>query len=240
MLCFSLIVVETGIFIHFVALKFKYKKPIFESWVSFTSYFLINFIVFLLCLIGLSMQEWHTPEYNRVHNITFQNKTVSDWLSWLVISMIALSIILEVVKAIISVIESFKTRKLSSVPKCGPLPMALEYLKIQEDASDSKTQGSPGSEGKLLMKRANLKKSNPSSNKIKISILRNKLNKFRSSRKIRRGKNKSLRNFSKKNASKPNGSKFNRIKKSKFQSEKLVLRSKKNNARNIANESKTK
>lgn len=97
--CFSFIILEVSVLAYFIAIKTKSKKPIFSSWIYFTSYFLINLIIFLIAVIGLSMNEWHTNKYKREHKVTFNVKAIQEGLNWFVISLIVSSILLEIVKA---------------------------------------------------------------------------------------------------------------------------------------------
>lgn len=81
MVCFSLIFLEVSVLIYFISVKIKWKKSIFSSWTNFTSYFLINLIIFTIAFTGLSMDEWHTNEYEREHNIILNVQIVQGGIN---------------------------------------------------------------------------------------------------------------------------------------------------------------
>lgn len=61
--------------------------------------------------MGLSLSEWHTPEYEKEHNIVIENEFISEWLAYTVIFFILSSILLEIAKGIIGVIALFSTKR---------------------------------------------------------------------------------------------------------------------------------
>jgi hypothetical protein len=88
--------------------RIRLKQAIFDSWINMLSYVLVVLVIMILSIVGLTLQEWHTDEYIREHNIIWDNKTVSDWLSYVIIVLILASIFLEMLKGIMVVIDQIR------------------------------------------------------------------------------------------------------------------------------------
>ena len=112
-MCFSFIVLEIFTIIYFFRLKSKH-GTVFSSWIDFLSYFLIIVIILILAMMGLSLQEWHTDEYNNTHGIIIDSKEFSYSLATIVLFLILTSILLEAIKALIGMLRpATRGKKLS-------------------------------------------------------------------------------------------------------------------------------
>jgi hypothetical protein len=126
--CFSFIVLEGLTMAYIFNLKSKH-GAVFSSWIDFFSYFLIVLIVMILAMMGLSLQEWHTDEYNRVHGITIDNEEFSYSLATILIVLIITSILLEAIKAAIGLLSpASRGNKLSKKEK-------MENKKVKSGSS---------------------------------------------------------------------------------------------------------
>lgn len=86
-------------------------------------------IIFILSMISLMMDEWHTIDYRKSHFLTLKRHSLGSWFSSAVMILILASIVTEALKAVSSIWNQYKINK---AVKAGKLSGVLSFKKETE------------------------------------------------------------------------------------------------------------
>jgi hypothetical protein len=97
--CITLALIQIGSIYYYISLRVRFGKKVFSNFLYLLSYFSITGILLIISILGLYLDEWHTGEYAKVHSLTLKGKNIDQNLTLVILSLIALSLLLELIKA---------------------------------------------------------------------------------------------------------------------------------------------
>jgi hypothetical protein len=143
--CFGILMLEMGVIYTYIASRLTLKKKVFRNSLNLMSFLLLNALMSILAVLGLFLNEWHTEEYVNERQLDLKGKAIGSMLSYTIISMIALSILIEILRAVSLIYNRNKPRRYFKIrPKKSESrenrPKFTKIDKLEEDNLSEKTQ----------------------------------------------------------------------------------------------------